>query len=79
MESILDYSVEVDEAEDEKKEDRKANLNSARVFLYQGVRRFFLQQIMVFLWKGEEECNKNMKTFIDCIDAVRGKWRAQSI
>ena len=41
VKSILDYSVEVDEAEDEKKEDRKANLNSARVFLYQGIRRFF--------------------------------------
>jgi len=90
VKSILDYSVEVDEAEDAKKEekkawtfkkveevkdskdtisqytpidedehkevDRKANLNSARVFLYQG----------------EEECNNNMKTFIDCIDAVKG-------
>jgi len=43
--------------EDEHKEvDRKANLNSARVFLYQG----------------EEECNKNMKTFLECIDAVTG-------
>jgi len=92
VKSILDYSVEVDEAEDgdakkeEKKSwtfkkvsevkeskdtitqytpidedehkevDRKANLNAARVFLYQG----------------EEECNKNMKTFLDCIDAVSG-------
>merc|ERR1712012_260130 len=90
VKSILDYSVEVDEAEDAKKEekkawtfkkveevkdskdtisqytpidedehkevDRKANLNSARVFLYQG----------------EEKCNNNMKTFIDCIDAVKG-------
>jgi hypothetical protein len=36
--------------------DRKAGLNSARVFLYQG----------------EEECNKNMETFINCIDAVKG-------
>ena len=36
--------------EDEHKEvDRKANLNAARVFLYRGVRRFFLQQIMMFL------------------------------
>jgi len=90
VKSILDYSVEVDEAEDKKEKekkswtfkkvseieeskdtinqytpidedehkevDRKANLNSARVFLYQG----------------EEECNKNMETFINCIDAVRG-------
>ena len=45
--------------EDEHKEvDRKANLNSARVFLYQG----------------EEECNKNMETFIECIDAVTGEF-----
>ena len=70
--------------EDEHKEvDRKANLNSARVFLYQGILvvflKKFLQQMVMFLWKGEEECNKNMKTFIDCIDAVRGKWRAQLI
>jgi len=43
--------------EDEHKEvDRKANLDSARVYLYQG----------------EEECNKHMKTFINCIDAVSG-------
>ena len=44
--------------EDEHKEiDRKSNLNSARVFLYQG----------------EEECNKNMDTFLECIDAVKGE------
>ena len=36
--------------------DRKSNLNSARVYLYQG----------------EEECNNNMDTFIDCIDATKG-------
>ena len=36
--------------------DRKSNLNSARVYLYQG----------------EEECNNNMNTFIDCIDATKG-------
>ena len=63
--------------EDEHKEvDRKANLNSARVFLYQGILvvflKKFLQQMVMFLWKGEEECNKNMQTFLDCIDAVRG-------
>jgi len=87
VKSILDYSVEVDEAESKEKEkkswsfkkseeikdnelnqyqpldeevhkevDRKANLNQARVFLY----------------TGEEECDANMKTFIDCIDAVKG-------
>jgi len=83
VKSILDYSVEVDESE--KKEDktafkkvaevpekpsqytpldeaenqevnRKHNLNSARVFFYQG----------------EKECDDNMQTFLDCIDAVKG-------
>jgi len=47
--------IPVDE-EENKEIDRRANLNSARVFLYQG----------------EEECNKNMETFINCIDAVKG-------
>lgn len=87
VKSILDYSVEVDEAESKEKEkkswtfkkaseiqenpinqytpldeevhkevDRKANLNSARVYLYQG----------------EKECDNNMDTFINCIDAVKG-------
>ena len=28
---------------------------------------------MLYLLTGEEECNNNMKTFIDCIDAVKGK------
>lgn len=42
--------------EEHREVDRKAGLNSARVFLYQG----------------EEECNKNMETFINCIDAVKG-------
>lgn len=86
VKSILDYSVEVDEAEnkedkkqfkkvaevkkskpelsqytpldeEENKEiDRKANLNSARVFFY----------------AGEKECDANMQTFLDCIDAVKG-------
>eukprot|EP00092_Neocalanus_flemingeri_P061266 GFUD01073621.1.p1 GENE.GFUD01073621.1~~GFUD01073621.1.p1 ORF type:complete len:613 (+),score=181.51 GFUD01073621.1:117-1955(+) len=86
VKSILDYSVEVDESE--KKEDKKSfkkvseaqsepekntqytpiceeenqevnrkhNLNSARVFFYQG----------------EKECDANMQTFLDCIDAVKG-------
>jgi len=86
VKSILDYSVEVDESEnkedkkqfkkvaevkkskpdlsqytpldeEENKEiDRKANLNSARVFFY----------------AGEKECDANMQTFLDCIDAVKG-------
>jgi len=85
VKSILDYSVEVDESENkedknqfkkvedakasetltqytpldenENKEiDRKANLNSARVFFY----------------AGEKECDANMQTFLDCIDAVKG-------
>ena len=44
--------------EDEHKEiDRTHNLNSARTFFYQG----------------EAECDSNMKVFIDCIDAVKGK------
>ena len=69
--------------EDEHKEvDRKANLNSARVFLYQGIGGAeFLKQLLMLQestnhgvsWKGEEECNKNMETFINCIDAVRGE------
>merc|ERR1719315_346978 len=85
VKSILDYSVEVDESENkedknqfkkvedakasetltqytpldenENKEiDRKANLNSARVFFY----------------AGEKECDANMQTFLNCIDAVKG-------
>jgi len=86
VKSILDYSVEVDESEkkedkkqfkkaadvkeapekhtqytpldeEENKEiDRKHNLNSARVFFY----------------AGEKECDANMQTFLDCIDAVKG-------
>ena len=44
--------------ENENKEiDRKANLNSARVFFY----------------AGEKECDANMQTFLDCIDAVKGE------
>ena len=48
--------------EDEHKEiDRTHNLNSARTFFYQG----------------EAECDANMKVFIHCIDAVKGKnWEA---
>ena len=30
-------------------------------------------EIMLYLLTGEEECNNNMKTFIDCIDAVKGR------
>jgi len=100
VKSILDYSVEVDEAEGKEKEksawsfkkvsdleqgsaatvadikeskkstnqyipideeehkevDRKANLNQARVWLY----------------TGESECDSNMETFLECIDAVKG-------
>jgi len=36
--------------------DRKHNLSSARVFFY----------------AGEKECDANMQTFLDCIDAVKG-------
>ena len=44
--------------EDEHKEiDRTHNLNSARTFFYQG----------------EAECDANMKVFINCIDAVKGR------
>lgn len=86
VKSILDYSVEVDESEskEDKKQfkkasevkskpeemtqytpldevehkeiDRKHNLSSARVFFY----------------AGEKECDANMQTFLDCIDAVKG-------
>jgi proline dehydrogenase len=87
VKSILDYSVEEDLAnekeetpvprkkateivndskqlaqytpvdESEHKEvDRKHKLNSARVYFYQG----------------EANCDRNMATFIDCIDAVKG-------
>ena len=30
-------------------------------------------EIELYLFTGEEECNNNMKTFIDCIDAVKGR------
>ena len=30
-------------------------------------------KIMLYFFTGEEECNNNMKTFIDCIDAVKGR------
>ena len=30
-------------------------------------------QLKLYFLTGEEECNNNMKTFIDCIDAVKGK------
>jgi len=86
VKSILDYSVEEDMAEQkevsqsprkkasEAKEveglaqytpinekehrevDRKHKLNSARVYFYQG----------------EANCDRNMETFLDCIDAVKG-------
>ena len=37
---------------------RTSNLNSARTFFYQG----------------EAECDANAKVFIQCIDAVKGKF-----
>jgi proline dehydrogenase len=42
--------------EEHKEVDRKHKLNSARVYFYQG----------------EANCDRNMKTFIDCIDATKG-------
>jgi len=88
VKSILDYSVEEDMGEEKeqkkatwkkateikgeegkqiaqytpvnesehKEVDRKHKLNSARVYFYQG----------------ESNCDRNMETFIDCIDAVKG-------
>jgi len=88
VKSILDYSVEEDmsenkeegksprkkakeakmdkslhmaqytpiDEEEHKEVDRKHKLNSARVYFYQG----------------EANCDKNMETFLDCIDAVKG-------
>jgi len=88
VKSILDYSVEEDMAQQKEEEvtksqrkkaseakevvgltqytpinenehkevDRKHKLNSARVYFYQG----------------EANCDKNMETFLDCIDAVTG-------
>jgi len=88
VKSILDYSVEEDMGEEKeqkkatwkkateikeeegkqiaqytpvnesehKEVDRKHMLNSARVYFYQG----------------ESNCDRNMETFIDCIDAVKG-------
>merc|ERR1719403_643468 len=88
VKSILDYSVEEDMGEEKeqkkatwkkateikeeegkqiaqytplnesehKEVDRKHKLNSARVYFYQG----------------ESNCDRNMETFINCIDAVKG-------
>ena len=42
--------------EEHKEIDRTHELNSARVFFYQG----------------EAECDANMKIFLQCIDAVKG-------
>ena len=58
VESILDYSVEVDEAEDAKKEARKANLNSARVFLYEGIRSFFSNKSWCFSEKARRNATR---------------------
>ena len=43
--------------EEHKEIDRTHELNSARVFFYQG----------------EAECDANMKIFLQCIDAVKGR------
>jgi len=91
VKSILDYSVEVDEAEDKKKEDKKAftfkkvseikESSTESINQYSPIcedthkevdRKSNLNSARVYLYQGEEECNKNMDTFIDCIDATKG-------
>ena len=53
--NISQYQA-IDE-EEHKEIDRTHELNSARVFFYQG----------------EAECDANMKIFLQCIDAVKGR------
>ena len=88
VKSILDYSVEVDEAEGKKKEDKKAftfkkvsEIKVSEIKEYTPIdeeehkevdRKSNLNSARVYLYQGEEECNNNMSTFIDCIDATKG-------
>merc|ERR1712106_769662 len=86
VKSILDYSVEVDESE--KKEDKKSFKKVAEVKSKpdghsqytpldeeeneQVNRKHKLSSARVFFYQGEKECDNNMKTFLDCIDATKG-------
>jgi len=85
VKSILDYSVEVDESE--KKEDKTAFKKASEVKKSdkhsqytpldeaenQEVNRTHkLDSARVFFYQGEKECDDNMQTFINCIDAVKG-------
>jgi len=85
VKSILDYSVEEDMAEEKEvtKSPRKKASEAGEVGLAQYTpineqvhkevdRKHKLNSARVYFYQGEANCDRNMQTFLDCIDAVKG-------
>jgi len=88
VKSILDYSVEEDMAEKKeetktsrKKVDELKSSHSEQLAQYTPIdesehkevdRKHKLNSARVYFYQGEANCDKNMQTFLECIDAVKG-------